>query len=162
MLFDYSSSAYSWTFAAGSGAIIIGHSIIIGSLLHSQRISSVLESLLLSMLLSTVAAAVVTLPWTRDMWIVFAEAFLLSFTGSLLASCTPHFPNPMLSGTLASLWLALAVFDYTYLIFSPASWIEQLNDWLPSWLGIAAFGWLAIWRRTSDRLTSEVQHGLQG
>ena len=78
-------------------------------------------------------------------WIVLMECALLVALGMSLAFAVPFDERRKTLGALAILWLALAIFDAGFLLH--ADW-GTLNRWMPAWLVIGSFLWIAAFART--------------
>ena len=151
--------AYSFVFTLGSAAMLTGGGLVMWKAVGLVRRNIIRESAIGATFLALVIVMGIQHAWSINTWIVFLEGTVLLAIGSALAQAIPFYIERRDLGTLAILWLSLATFDYAYVLFKPASWVESLNDWLPSWLCISAFGWLTARRWISDRVSLEVQHG---
>lgn len=61
----------------------------------------------------------------------------------------------MFAWTLAALWMFQAVFSIGWGFWHDDLAWQRLNNMMPQWLEIAAFGWLAFWMRTSSVVESQ-------
>lgn len=81
------------------------------------------------------------------------DAYLNTMEGLFLLLCAIRLAGKakcMFTWTLAVLWTFQAAFSIGWgLRLSDPVW-QRLNNMMPQWLEIAAFGWLAFWQRKSS------------
>jgi hypothetical protein len=77
---------------------------------------------------------------TPDSAVCLGQGILLSTIGLAMLLVAPEAEDRCAVRTIGMFSLALACFSFAYIL---NSW-EAENKWLPSFLGITAFGWIAL------------------
>lgn len=154
-----SEGTYSLVYACGDVVILTGNWNVMLSATKAIRKGIIREALLIGTMLAAIVALGYEGAWTANTWTVFIEGFVLVVTGVGLAQVIPFISESTMLRSLVILWLLLATFDFAFILFKSYPWMTSLNDWLPSWLCITAFSWIALRDWISGKVAKEVQHG---